>query len=32
MGVETITAQPKLVVTRNNMPAEAQVVILSQRG
>jgi L-ascorbate metabolism protein UlaG (beta-lactamase superfamily) len=32
MGVETITAQAKLVVTRNNMPAEAQVVILSQRG
>ncbi len=32
MGVETIDAQPKLVVTRTNMPAETQVVILSQRG
>jgi L-ascorbate metabolism protein UlaG (beta-lactamase superfamily) len=32
MGVETISAQPKLVVTRTNMPAEMQVVILSQPG
>ncbi len=32
MGAETIDAQPKLVVTRTNMPVETQVVILSQRG
>ena len=28
MGIETINAQPKLLVTRTNMPAETQVVIL----
>lgn len=32
MGVETINTQPKLVVTRNNLPAETQVIILSQRA
>jgi L-ascorbate metabolism protein UlaG (beta-lactamase superfamily) len=32
MGVEAINAQPKLVVTRNNLPAETQVVVLAQRG
>jgi len=32
MGVETINKQPKIVVTRNNLPAEMHVVILSQRG
>ncbi len=31
MGVE-MNPQPKLVVTRNNLPAEAQVVILSHRS
>jgi L-ascorbate metabolism protein UlaG (beta-lactamase superfamily) len=31
MGIETINAQPKLVVTRTNMPAETQVVILDPR-
>ena len=32
MGVEVINAQPKLVVTRSNLPTEPQVVILSHRG
>src|SRR5713226_7469242 len=32
MGVEAINAQPKLVVTRNNLPAETQVIVLAQRG
>lgn len=31
MGVENITAQPRLVVTRSNVPAETQVVVLSPR-
>jgi len=31
MGVETITAQPRLVVTRSTVPAETQVVVLSPR-
>jgi hypothetical protein len=32
MGVDMMNTQPKLVVTRNNLPAEMQVVILLQRG
>lgn len=32
MGVETLEAQPKLVVTPQNLPVEAQVVVLSSRG
>jgi L-ascorbate metabolism protein UlaG (beta-lactamase superfamily) len=32
MGVDMQNTQPKLVVTRNNLPAEMQVVILSHRG
>jgi len=32
MGVEVMNTQPKLTVTRNNLPAETQVVILTQRG
>jgi L-ascorbate metabolism protein UlaG (beta-lactamase superfamily) len=32
MGVEAISPQPRLVVTRTNMPVETQVVIVSQRG
>lgn len=32
MGVEVMNTQPKLTVTRNNLPAETQVVILSQRS
>ena len=32
MGVEPTNTQPKLVVTRNNLPAETQVVILSRRS
>jgi len=32
MGVEMMNTQPKLVVTRNNLPAETQVVILSPRS
>ena len=32
MGVETLDPQPKLVVTRNNLPIETQVVILTPRG
>jgi L-ascorbate metabolism protein UlaG (beta-lactamase superfamily) len=31
MGVDMQNTQPKLVVTRNNLPASMQVVILSQR-
>jgi L-ascorbate metabolism protein UlaG (beta-lactamase superfamily) len=31
MGVENIAAQPRLVVTRSNVPAETQVVVLSPR-
>jgi L-ascorbate metabolism protein UlaG (beta-lactamase superfamily) len=31
MGVETLNPQPKLVVTRNNLPLETQVVILTPR-
>ena len=31
MGVDMTNTQPKLVVTRNNLPAETQVVILSHR-
>ena len=31
MGIETINAQPKLLVTRTNMPVETQVVILEPR-
>jgi L-ascorbate metabolism protein UlaG (beta-lactamase superfamily) len=32
MGVAPINSQPKIVVTRNNLPVEMHVVILSQRG
>src|SRR5258706_11399273 len=32
MGIEVINTQPKLTVTRNSLPAEPQVIILSQRG
>jgi L-ascorbate metabolism protein UlaG (beta-lactamase superfamily) len=32
MGVETVNPQPKLVVTRNSLPQETQVVILEQRS
>src|SRR5215469_785669 len=32
MGIEVINTQPKLTVTRNSLPAEPQVVILSQRS
>ena len=32
MGIGTINTQPKIVVTRNNLPVEMHVVILSQRG
>jgi len=32
MGVDMMNTQPKLVVTRNTLPAETQVVILSHRG
>ena len=32
MGVETINTQPKLSITRNNLPAETQVVILESRN
>src|SRR6266487_1284667 len=32
MGVESITPQPKYSVTRSNLPAETQVVILSPRN
>jgi hypothetical protein len=31
MGVENIAAQPRLVVTRSNVPAETQVVVLTPR-
>ncbi|HYT34518.1 MAG TPA: MBL fold metallo-hydrolase [Ktedonobacteraceae bacterium] len=32
MGVDMMNTQPKLVVTRNTLPAETQVVILSHRS
>ncbi len=32
MGIEMISTQPKLTVTRNSLPAEPQVVILTYRG
>src|SRR6266849_2745165 len=32
MGIEVINTQPKLTVTRNSLPAEPQVIILSQRS
>lgn len=32
MGIEQVNTQPKVVVTRNNLPVERQVVFLSQRG
>ncbi len=32
MGVEILNTQPKLAVTRNSLPAETQVVVLSQRA
>ena len=32
MGIETFSAQPKLTVTRTNLPAETQVVVLSRRS
>src|SRR6266567_6465650 len=32
MGIEVINTQPKLTVTRNSLPAEPQVINLSQRG
>jgi L-ascorbate metabolism protein UlaG (beta-lactamase superfamily) len=31
MGVETVNTQPKLLITRNTVPAEMQVVILETR-
>jgi len=31
MGIETINAQPKLLITRTNIPVETQVVILEPR-
>ena len=31
MGIETINTQTKFVVTRNNLPAETQIVLLSPR-
>src|SRR5579872_2422195 len=31
MGVETVTTQPKLLITRNTVPAEMQIVILEAR-
>ncbi|HLZ56253.1 MAG TPA: MBL fold metallo-hydrolase [Ktedonosporobacter sp.] len=32
MGIETINPQPKFVVTRNSLPAETQIVLLSPRA
>ncbi len=32
MGIEAINSQPKLVITHSTLPAETQVVILSNRG
>jgi L-ascorbate metabolism protein UlaG (beta-lactamase superfamily) len=32
MGIEAINTQPKLSITRSTLPAETQVVILSNRG
>jgi L-ascorbate metabolism protein UlaG (beta-lactamase superfamily) len=32
MGIEAINSQSKLVITRSTLPAETQVVILSNRG
>ncbi|HLG79329.1 MAG TPA: MBL fold metallo-hydrolase [Ktedonobacteraceae bacterium] len=32
MGIEAITPQPKLTVTKNSLPARMQVVLLSIRG
>jgi L-ascorbate metabolism protein UlaG (beta-lactamase superfamily) len=32
MGIEAVNPQPKLTVTRNSLPAEMQVVILSYRS
>jgi len=32
MGIEVINTQPKLTVTRNSLPTEPQVIILSQRS
>ena len=32
MGVETINTQPKLSITRNNLPAETQVIVLESRN
>jgi L-ascorbate metabolism protein UlaG (beta-lactamase superfamily) len=32
MGIEAVSPQPKLVVTRNSLPQETQVVILEQRS
>jgi L-ascorbate metabolism protein UlaG (beta-lactamase superfamily) len=32
MGIETMNTQPKLVVTRTNLPAEMQIVVLTPRG
>jgi L-ascorbate metabolism protein UlaG (beta-lactamase superfamily) len=32
MGIETVNPQPKLTVTRNSLPAEMQIVILSHRS
>jgi L-ascorbate metabolism protein UlaG (beta-lactamase superfamily) len=32
MGIETMNIQPKLVVTRTNLPTEMQVVVLTPRG
>lgn len=32
MGIETMNTQPKLIVTRTNLPTEMQVVVLTPRG
>jgi L-ascorbate metabolism protein UlaG (beta-lactamase superfamily) len=32
MGIETISAQPKLTINRSGVPAEMQIVLLSPRG
>jgi L-ascorbate metabolism protein UlaG (beta-lactamase superfamily) len=32
MGIEAINTQTKIVVTRNNLPAETQIVLLSPRS
>jgi L-ascorbate metabolism protein UlaG (beta-lactamase superfamily) len=32
MGIETMNTQPKLIVTRTNLPTEMQIVVLTPRG